>query len=127
MGINGLAQPSPFQQDATVSDPSSDTLDSEEKKLKGTARERETISMVLEKYNEAMNYRKGYYDDLWEDIDNKFYGLKDDLDMEDVEREYRSNVVMRHAFIQVESMTAKVVNSLLAERTPITHQDPRWT
>lgn len=110
----------PFSAEAIASDPPRESLSEGEKEARGKEdKERELISYLVQLKQEAVQYRESAYDDLWNIIDEKYYGLKPKLDMEDNEKEYRSNIHMRHAFVQVESMSARVVSSILANRPPV--------
>ena len=122
--------PTAFELDQKVSlTPPSDTKPDvkKERELIGDDEERATTAWVLERHRDASSYRSGYYEEVWDEVDRAYYGIKPALDLEDPEREFRSNVYMRHVFVQVESATASIVNSLLQQMPPVTVMPNPWT
>jgi hypothetical protein len=55
---------------------------------------------------------------MWRACDNAYYGVKKELQLNDSEREYRSNIRVRYCYKQVESQTSKIVPSIINQEPP---------
>jgi hypothetical protein len=71
------------------------------------------------RYDAVRAYRQNSYEQLWDMVDEEYYGRANQLDEEDKEKDYRSNIRSREGYVQVESITSKVVPSLLNNEPPI--------
>ena len=87
----------------------------------------EVLQDFLDKFQTAKAYRAKYYDEIWNLADEAYYGIVSELNTANAEQDFRSNIRMREAYIQVESMSAKVIPSLLGNSPPISVMPIDWT
>jgi len=86
---------------------------------------------MLRKFNlmfdATRGYKDEYYTPVWDLVDDAVFGNSEQPDDEDEEDDFRSTIRMREGYIQEESMTSKVVPSLLGNEPPISVDPIQWT
>jgi len=92
--------------------------------------ERELVGRFNRQFTACRNFRAGYYDYMWKQCDKSYYGVKKQLRATDLEKGWRSNLKVRHAYKQVESQTSKIVPSVLGFDPPVSvrpnDQNSEW-
>ena len=115
-----MAEISPYQieQEDSLSRKEMDKVDRQYNDGKGDP-EHNIMGIFERRRTAAEAYLGGYYYDLWDLCDDAYNGIKEDIQVKDAEKQFRSNIRVREAYTQIESMTANLLPSLLGSDSPL--------
>jgi hypothetical protein len=90
-------------------------------KISGSSKENflaQVASNFTAQLNDLKKWRQAYYDSMWTLCDKAYYGYKEGINLDDIEKDFRSNIRIRYAYKQVESQVSKIIPSIIGFDPP---------